>query len=55
LILTSLGSDVAGPWLERNRELLRLLIAGDSPSFDQSLRQYMADSDAKVVARLAAP
>jgi DNA-binding GntR family transcriptional regulator len=55
LILTWLGSDVAGPWLERNRELLRLLIAGDIPSFDQSLHQYMADSDAEVVARLEAP
>jgi DNA-binding GntR family transcriptional regulator len=55
LILTWLGSDVAGPWLERNRELLRLLIAGDTSSFDRALRQYMSDSDAEVVARLATP
>lgn len=54
LILTWFGSDVAGPWLERNRELLRPLIAGDAPSFDRALRQYMADSDAGVVARLEA-
>ena len=54
LVLAWLGSDVAGPWLERNRELLRLLIVSDSGAFDEALRQYMADSDAEVVARLEA-
>lgn len=54
LVLAWLGSDVAGPWLERNRELLRLLIVSDSGTFDGALRQYMADSDAEVVARLEA-
>ena len=54
LVLAWLGSDVAGPWLERNRELLRLLIVSDSDTFGRALRQYMADSDAEVVARLEA-
>jgi DNA-binding GntR family transcriptional regulator len=54
LVLAWLGSDVAGPWLGRNRELMRLLIEGDSAAFERALRQYMADSDAEVVARLDA-
>lgn len=54
LILTWLGSDVAGPWLHRNRRLLKLLQSGEEESFDQALRRYMADSDAEVVARLEA-
>jgi DNA-binding GntR family transcriptional regulator len=54
LVLAWLGSDVAGPWLERNRELLRLLVESDSVTFERALRQYMADSDAEVVARLDA-
>jgi DNA-binding GntR family transcriptional regulator len=52
LILTSLGPDVAGPWLDRNRELLELLEAGSPASFEAALRTYMSDSDAAVVARL---
>jgi DNA-binding GntR family transcriptional regulator len=54
LILTWLGSDVAGPWLGRNRRLLKLLQSGDEESFDRALRKYMADSDAEVVVRLEA-
>jgi DNA-binding GntR family transcriptional regulator len=52
LILTSLGADVAGPWLERNRELLELLEAGSAAAFEEELRAYMWDSDAAVVAHL---
>jgi hypothetical protein len=54
LILTWLGDDAAGPWLQRNRELLLRLIAGDAALFDQALRRYMVDADAEVVARLEA-
>lgn len=54
LILTWLESDVAGPWLKRNRELLQVLITGDAASFDQALRGYMEDADRDVVARVEA-
>jgi DNA-binding GntR family transcriptional regulator len=52
LILTSLGRDVAGPWLERNRDLLRLLGDGDEHRFSEALRRYIEDSDADVVRRM---
>ena len=52
LILTWLGADVAGPWLDRNRELLERLESGSAASFQEALRAYMSDSDAAVVAHL---
>jgi DNA-binding GntR family transcriptional regulator len=54
LILTSLGGDVAGPWLARNRELLDLLVDGDPETFTARLRRYLDDAHREVVARLEA-
>lgn len=52
LILTSLGRDVAGPWLARNRELLGLLVDGDPEAFTARLRSYLDDAHREVVERL---
>jgi DNA-binding GntR family transcriptional regulator len=52
LILTSLDRDVAGPWLQRNRELLDLLVSGDPPAFSARLERYLDDARRDVVARL---
>jgi DNA-binding GntR family transcriptional regulator len=52
LILTSLDRDVAGPWLQRNRELLDLLVSGDPQAFRERLERYLDDAHHEVVARL---
>jgi DNA-binding GntR family transcriptional regulator len=52
LILTSLGRDVGGLWLARNRELLDLLVSGDPPTFSARLERYLDDAQREVVARL---
>lgn len=52
LILTSLGGDVGGPWLARNRDLLDLLVHGPADDFTERLQRYLDDAHREVVARL---
>jgi DNA-binding GntR family transcriptional regulator len=53
LMLVSLHADVAGPWLGRNRELLRLLVEGRGDDFVSALEHYLASSRDNIIARLA--
>lgn len=52
LILTSLDRDVAGPWLERNRELAALLEQGDADEFAARLERYLDDARDDVLQRI---
>lgn len=53
LALVSLHADVAGPWLRRNRALLRLLEEGKARQFRSEMRRYLEDSLEDVLARIA--
>ncbi len=53
LALVSLHADVAGPWLQRNRALLRLLGEGKARQFRSEMRRYLDDSLEDVLARIA--
>ncbi len=53
LILASLEADVAGPWLARNRELLRLVDGNDPARFIQAILDYIATSREDLIARRA--
>jgi DNA-binding GntR family transcriptional regulator len=54
LILTSLGGDVGGPWLARNRELAALMEHGEPAAFAARLERYLGDAQADVQRRLDA-
>ncbi len=53
LILASLEADVAGPWLTRNRELLRLLDDADAAAFVAAIAEYLDRSEDDLLSRLA--
>ncbi|MGI5490141.1 GntR family transcriptional regulator [Microtetraspora malaysiensis] len=55
LTLVPLERDVAGPWLARNRELLRLLAVGDAAGFRAEIIRYLNQSMDDVAGRLADP
>jgi DNA-binding GntR family transcriptional regulator len=52
LALVCLHTDVAGPWLQRNRELLRLLSEGKARQFRSEMRCYLDDSLEDVLTRI---
>jgi DNA-binding GntR family transcriptional regulator len=49
LMLSPLSTDVAGPWLDRNRELLQLLIEGRREEFANALQRYLDASRDDVI------
>jgi DNA-binding GntR family transcriptional regulator len=55
LMLSALNTDVAGPWLPRNRELLELLIAGRRDEFAAKLEEYFDASQEDVLSRMVEP
>lgn len=54
LVLASMEADVAGPWLARNRRLLKLLNGSDPEKFTASVVKYLVIARDDLIGRLPA-